>query len=402
MNNNMKIEILPNLYLKEDGTFDKEKALNLCGKIAGVCYDKEGFNHLENEELEKTNKRINMTLNNGHHSVYDHIFISFNLQNIPKMLAMVLNNEKQYTTSEKSARYTPVVRGEDSIITEKEENLYNKWIDIYSDLIKKRYGSVFNDNKILKLAQENARYLITVFMPTQMIYTTSLRQINNIASFMKDYYNNNFDYDYYFDMFNFKLCNYMKEFIDELDRLNVLEERLMRNDKRRKLSLFSNRLIEKDEYFGNTYQTNYFGSLASLAQAQRHRTINYQMEFLHTDFYYTPEIIKENKELSNEWLCDMEKVGCVTPQGLIVKIFETGTYDNFILKCKERLCSHAQLEIMRQTSNTLKKYEENLTNNHYLENDINKHMLGARCTFPDYECSSDCKFSEGKTLVRKI
>lgn len=72
--------------------------------------------------LKKTNRRINMTLNNGHHSVYDHINVSLNLQNIPKILAMVINNEHQYTTSEKSGRYTPVVCGDNSIITQKKKN----------------------------------------------------------------------------------------------------------------------------------------------------------------------------------------------------------------------------------------------------------------------------------------
>ena len=105
---NMKIAILPNLYLKENGTFDKDKAFELSGKIAGVCYDKEGFEHLLKEDIENTKKRINNTLNNGHHSVYDHIMINFNIKGIPKILAMVLNNEHQYTTSEKSGRYTNV------------------------------------------------------------------------------------------------------------------------------------------------------------------------------------------------------------------------------------------------------------------------------------------------------
>ena len=41
---NTRIDILPTItFLKEDGTFDKEAALNLSGKIAGVCYDKEGL-----------------------------------------------------------------------------------------------------------------------------------------------------------------------------------------------------------------------------------------------------------------------------------------------------------------------------------------------------------------------
>ena len=182
-NEKIIIDILPNIYLKDNGTFDKDKAINLCGKIAGICYDKEGFHHLENEDETKTNRRINMTLNNGHHSVYDHITINFNIQNVPKILAMVINNEHQYTTSEKSARYTPVVKTSD-LITSDEEILYNKWLEIFKVKIKERYGFIYKDFRIEKLAQENARYLVSVFMPTQMIYSTSLRQINYIASWM--------------------------------------------------------------------------------------------------------------------------------------------------------------------------------------------------------------------------
>ena len=35
-----KVGILPNQFLKSDGTFDKDEAIKLSGKIAGVCYDK--------------------------------------------------------------------------------------------------------------------------------------------------------------------------------------------------------------------------------------------------------------------------------------------------------------------------------------------------------------------------
>lgn len=395
----IRIDILPHVYLNEDETFNKEDAIMLSGKIAGVCYDKEGFKHLLEEPIEKTQRRVDMTLGNGHHSVYDHTFISLNLQNIPKILAMIINNEHQYTTSEKSARYTPVVRGEDSYISEDEEILYNKWMDIFFNKIKERYGDVYSDAKIKKLAQENARYLVTVFMPTQMIYTTSFRQINYIASWMKKYAENA-------DMslvFNQKLVESMNEFISELDRLNILDERLLRNEKERSLSLFGKDLDSIEEYFGDVYSTTYKASFAELAQAQRHRTIDYQMEILDDKEYFIPPIIEDDKTLVNEWLEDMKKVSHVNPQGELLLISEMGTYDNFILKCKERLCSAAQLEIMLQTKATLEKYKEALQKkNHRLAKDINKYTKGARCTFCDFTCTSDCKFKEGKTLERKI
>jgi len=395
----IKIGILPNKYLNDNGTFNKEEAINLSGKIAGVCYDKEGFSHLENEDVSKTMRRINMTLNNGHHSVYDHILINFNLQNIPKILAMVLNNEKQYTTSEKSARYTPVVRSDDSIITDEEERLYNKWINIFKIKIQTKYGNIYNDSKIQKLAQENARYLVTVFMPTQMIYSTTLRQINYLSSWMMEYIEkadmNN--------IFEKKLALSMNDLLNNLYDLNVLEERLMKNDKYRSLSLFGKNLDKKIEYFGDVYSTTYKGSFAELAQAHRHRTLDYQMEFLDEKEYFIPPIIMDEKVLVDEWLADMQLVKNVTPQGELVRINEIGKYEDFILKCKERLCTAVQLEIMYQTRDTLLKYKEGLEkNNNPLKDDITKYTKGARCTFHDFNCTADCHFKEGKILTRKI
>lgn len=395
----IKIEILPNLYLNEDGTFNKNEAMNLSGKIAGVCYDKEGFNNLKNEPEEKTIKRINLTLNNGHHSVYDHIVINLNIQNIPKILAMVLNNEKQYTTSEKSARYTPVVKSNNSVITNREEFLYNKWLNIFNIKIKEEYSNIYNDSKIKKLSLENARYLVTVFMPTQMIYSTTLRQINYISSWMREYIKNiNLD-----NSFEIKLANSMQDFINELEKLNVLDDRLMINEKFRKISLFGENLENKKDYFGSVYSCLYKGTFSQLAQAQRHRTINYQMQFLNNKEYFVPPILLDDQKLVDEWLNDINSISDVIPQGQLILISEEGTYDNFILKCKERLCSSAQLEIMLQTKKTLLKYKDELEkSNNYLFNDIKQYTNGARCTFSDFKCLSNCKFAEGKKLSRKI
>lgn len=396
----IRIDILPNLYLKEDGTFNTKEVLNLSGKIAGVCYDKEGFNHLINEPQEKTDRRIFMTLNNGHHSVYDHTYINFNIQNIPKILAMVLNNEKQYTTSEKSARYTKITPGENSVITKEEVDLYNKWLELFESKITKEYGNILSSLKIKKLAQENARYLVTVFMPTQMIYTTSLRQINYMASWMVEYIEDNKNN---LNDFESKLSKAMGEFLKELERLNVLVPELMSNEKHRKLSLFGSNLEQTPELFSNVYETTYRGSFASLAQAQRHRTLDYQMEMLDKKEYYVPPILENDSYLKDEWLEDINKVGWVIPQGELILISEMGKYEDFILKCKERLCSAAQVEIMHQTRDTLARYKKYLEDhNNALASDIVKYSHGPRCTFPDYACPSDCKLGPVKKLDRRV
>lgn len=393
----MNIEILKNCYLTENGKLDRDESKLFSGKVAGVCYAKEGFKQLENEDVDKTKRRISMTMDNGHHSVYDHITITLNLENIPKILAMVLNNEHQYTTSEKSARYTKIVKMEGSIISDQEERLYNKWLEIFKLKIKQQYGVVFDDNKILKLAQENARYLITVFCPTTMVYTTSFRQINYIASWMKDYINNSKT------PFEVKLAKYMEEFISCLEKENILDSGLMTNDKCRSLSLFGKNLDNKRPYFGDVYQTLYKGSFAQYAQAHRHRTLNYQLQMLDKKEYFIPPIILDDEKLVDEWLKDIESVSYVNPQGELVLISEDGNYNNFILKCKERLCSSAQLEIMQQTLETLKTYQEELEkSDHPLKDDIKKYTKGSRCTFKDFKCSSSCNFKEGINCTRKI
>lgn len=394
----MKTKILQNFFLKEDGTFDLENALLFSGRIAGVCYDKEGFEHLEKEDISNTQKRINNTLENDHHSVYDHIMINFNIVGIPKILAMVLNNEHQYTTSEKSARYTDVTYKNGSILTEREVTLYNKWNERFKELIKENYPD-FTNFKIKTLAQENARYLITVFVPTEMVYSTTLRQINYIASIMQKYIKEHNESNDYLEK-NLSLC--MQDFIKELDRLNVLDKRLMHNSKNRNISLFGKDLEKREEIFSHIYSVNYEASYASLAQAQRHRTLFYQMERMDEKKYFVPPILNKKEEYIKEWTQDIKSVSNVVPQGEIILINETGTYDNFILKTKERLCTAAQLEVMKATRDTLLKYKDALEkNDHYLKEDIKKYVKGARCTF-GYNCTKKCNFKEGITLEREI
>lgn len=388
----IKVEILPNYFLDENLSFKKDESLMLSGQIAGVCYSEEGFNALKNEPCEKTVKRINGTLKGGHHSVYDHIMISLNIQNIPKILAMFLNNENQYTTSEKSARYTKM--NEECGISNEEAFLYNKWVSIFSELINDEYGSVFKPNKIKKLAMENARYLISVFAQAQMVYTTSLRQLNYLASWMRKMISEDSKSN-----FEVKLKDAMREFLDELEHLNLLDERLMQNEKCRQFSLFTD-VLKSKEYFGEVYVTTYKGSYAYLAQAQRHRTIDYKAMQLDEKEFFVPPIIENNEVLRNEWLKDIKSLEDFIPQGELLMIQEMGKYSDFILKCKERLCSAAQLEIANLTEEILHKYSG--SDDLDIASDVQKYLHGARCTFPDFQCTMDCHFMEGKKLTRKI
>jgi len=395
--NKIKVELLPHTpFLKYNGKFDKKAAIEYSAKLAGECYEPEGWSKLKGEDDKKTEKRISLTLGLEHATPYEHIGIGFEIVNLPKMLAMVLNNERQCSTSEKSARYTPIDATVDPNISILEGKLYNKWMNIFRTTIKDKYGYIYNYSKVEKLAQENARYLVTVFASTKMIHTVPWIQLNRIVSFMQKYMSkeNKIEFDE-------RLIESFKQFIKCFEELDVLDERATSNRKERSLSLFSNRTVE--EQFGTSYSTNYKGSFAQLAQAHRHRTIEYSMQLLDKKEYFVPPILEDDQILVDEWLNDISSVAYANPQGELVSINECGTYDKFILKTKERLCSNAQQEIMAQTKKTLLKYKKVLEeNNHPLANNIKLYSRGARCTFPDYTCINDCNFNEGKTLVRKI
>lgn len=365
----------------------KDEALKFAGKSAGICYLPDSIEKLFDEAEEKTIKRAKNTLISGHHSVYSHSVYNFTLEGIPKILAMILNNEKMYNTSEKSARYTKMkAQG-------LEKELYEKWIEIYKKRISEEY-SEFDEKKITKLAQENARGLISVFTPaTTMEYTVDFRQINYIVHWAENFIKTEEN-----TLFNIKLKEVLKEFVDKMPDIIIPE--LNSDVKNRTFSLFGKR--ERKEEFGENYSTNYEVSFSELAQAQRHRTIYYEMMFNENRSYYVPKIIR-NTELEKEWLNDLAKLEDNFPQAMLIKVNERGTVENFILKCQERICGAAQLEIMNQTKETLDRYLEETKNTN---RDVYEYLLpyskGARCTFTGFKCTAPCVFGGKKALERNI
>lgn len=372
---------------------DKNEFDFLSGKAAGVCYMPATFDELLKEEKVKTAKRINQTKDSGHHSVYDHNNITLYLDGIPKIVAMIINNEKQYTTSEKSARYTKMQ------LTAKEQLVYDKWLEMFKNRIAKKYKAdypqFFTDGKIEKLAQENARYLISVFTPTSMVYTTTYRQFNNLIAFVDDFIKKENK-----SAFELALVAHLEELAYKLKELPYYDEKLSGNEKCRSFSLFASNKVE--EYFGDAYATTYKASFAELAQAQRHRTISYSMRVLENE-YYIPPIIKDSPDLCDLWVSDIKSLGDIYPQATLLEINEMGTLDSFILKMKERKCTFAQLEINQVTNETLKKYEYALRLKiHSRAEELINYTKGSRCTFPDFKCTAPCGFALGINETRLI
>ncbi len=375
----------------------KEAFDDLSGKHAGVCYMKHTYDVINKEPRKKTLARVKQTKLGGHHSVYDHNFLTLELSGISKAMAMLLNNEKWYVTSEKSGRYT-VIKG-----SEKEVELYNKWYNIFVDEItkcyKQKFPKFFTDLRIKKLAMENARSFNSIYARgTIMVYTISYRQLNYLYGFFKGLIENGSDKEFYK-----RLMPEIKEFYDELSKLPYIDELLVNNGKNRTFSLI-NLHSEPVEYFGDVYQTTYQATIPCFAQNIRHRTLWCSMEDIpQNPTYYIPPIIKDNKQLAEMWLSDMHSVSDNVPQGTLFTCHESGTFDSFVLKLFERKCTCAQLEINEVSNLLLKKYSEALKqNNHPRQNDLDDYMKGSRCTFKNFKCTQPCGFAEGINETRKI
>ena len=365
----------------------KDEAVDFSGKSAGICYLPDTVETLFAEAPEKTQRRANGNIKSGHHSVFGHPTYNLCLEGIPKILAMILNNEKIYNTSEKSARYTHMEP------SPQEKELYEKWIEIFKEQILIQYPK-FEDKRALKLAQENARYLISVFTPaTVMEYTVNFGQLNYIINWAKDYIKNAEE-----NSFSIKLKETFKEFLAAMPDLEI--EGLDSRNKNRNFSLFAKRK-NRNEEFGENYSVTYLASFAQLAQAQRHRTLSYEITLLDEPKYYVPPIIAETN-LEKEWLKDISSLKEFFPQGMLVQVNERGTIENFVLKCMERLCGFSQLEIMQETKNIMNKYLEATKDKPELYQYLLPYSRGARCTFPGWKCDSPCVFGGYGAMIRNI
>lgn len=438
------------------------------GRAAGVCYMGDDYFSERMQDDNKAYTRQQGNTNSGHNSVFEHGHISLLIES-NKMILMILNSLGVYTTSEKSSRYVRM-----NPDTQEELDLYNKWIEKIQKLILDKYpdtddaflnknfnkafpnyAQIIKDGKLAeiddtnkqkitdwlveqgkevnapsyKLAQENARYMLSVFTPTVMVYTVSFGQLFLIRDF---FIKLNKDLGLCDDTFSKALKPHVEAFLEELNKVTDFDN-LIKNVKQQYIrflemqhkSLYKgywekSRSFEyipdtvlsdtKKTVIGDSYTINYNGSLAMLAQAQRHRTIRYTMKLKEPgeNGWYIPEIVKYGGEdVIHEWLRDMQSISYCVPQGTLVNITEQGLFEDFIMKCKERLCGRAQLETMLRTKETMQLFIDNKDN----LCELNKMLLRlstlddkpvARCKFADFECPEGCRWGASEALTRII
>lgn len=403
----------------------RDEFLISAGKAAGICYMPDDYFEKGIQDDEKAYKRGIKTLSTGHKTVGEHDHVSF-IMRVPKIICILLNSIQIYNTSEKSSRYT--VMKETSEKPSKSYQLYQKWSTMFQEAIRNVYPTEYTAREIEKLALENARYFLSIFnTETVMKYTVSYAECYMIEYYMITLLSNIHDTivhdkDLVYDKAK-RFINPLKEVVTDFLCLfqNTLgiktSDRIIPNNKERYLYLlrflrysYDNRVLSHPfkEYFGDVYNTKYNMTFAAFAQEQRHRTLKHKIEYPVEDTYstkfYIPPILdhQSNNYLKEEWVNDFTDLLSSTEndvyQGEYISVTESGHFEDFILKCKERLCSRAQLEICRQTAETLKKFIENrdnLTGLYGIEvQDWFFFDVYNRCKTHSFTCKEGCKFSD--------
>ena len=372
-----------------NGIDSLEGAKKYCQDFARICYSEKDFDDVKGEAYDP--KLVDGRLiKSGHHSIFDHFNMGFYFDGLPKAMAMVFNNEAPYTTSEKSARYTEM-----KDIPVDQKVLYDKWKGIFVEEIDKIYPKsvVKRDEKINKLAQENARYVTSVFTPTKMGYTVSLRQMNILASEFEKFRGENIGYEFKNRLIQEGMVPFLESDVVKRFRIPGLEGK-----SRTGVKLFGNRV---EEHFGeDVYSTNLKMSFACLAQNHRHRTIhNHMVDGWRGNVqeeYFIPPIILANEKLSDEWYSDLDSVAENDfPQAQIINVVERGNREDLEMKLRERNCGLAQLEIVRVMDGLLEKYSRSVPEMGGLR--------GATCITSGDECrKGGCTFGPDMAVSRLI
>ena len=376
----MKIKIINNNI-----DLTKENILKIAGSYANICYSHKNYDDFCDSE--RNTKIAEHCIKSGHHSIFDHINITFSLENIPKTIVFMLNNIGMYNTSEKSGRYTQFDIDKYPI--------YKKWIGLFEEIIlntKNVKQHIKDDKKLVnKLAMENARYFLPVDFGTNLIYTISIRNLSYLYDALCkliEKYNDNICLDRelsFIKSFKNKLME-MCPFIEELqifpkdgndNLLNRIDFWKAPKEELNIASFMSG--TDNDDIYRITYDCSY----ACLGQLQRHRTTKLHFSFYDSNGFYIPPILqeKENRRYLEEYIKSYRECTYI-PMADLIQVTETGTIGDFKLKGLERLCSRPQLEITELT----KKHIEEL----YITSFNKNNKLVAKCGTK--KCLEPCKY----------
>lgn len=315
----LQLKIIAETKLGEKQYFSPEDALEIAGAAASLCYDENtntGLAKYLNETKEEKVKRGKTMINVGHGSPLEHYTVSFVLENISKIQSIILNNQKLYSLTERSFRYTK---------PSKLNSNYDKWFNIFVE-----------NNYTKKVAKENARYMLSLFDKiSTAYYTMNIRQINVLLRMLEETI---YEAPQALPVFDLYIVNELKELYEVLSIFDLG----INKSRYQKLNLFEYENHVQNNYIhGNTYGVSSTISAVGLGQIQRHRTINYFAKPVKFK-YYIPKCVS-SINMVDDWIKDLQKI--FYPNAICFNIFEEGYVSDFMMKYEIRNTPHVQKEV---------------------------------------------------------
>ncbi len=190
----MKVKIIAH-------TPEPEKVITMAGKL---CYSPVGVDEIEKNLTEQsTNKFINMLMDLGHGSIFEHTTFTFAVEGISRVCTHQLVRHRIASFSQQSQRYVKLDQFEYIIPEEiekikeakelfidamkKDQETYDKLVEIlfdkhYNNLIESGLNEKSAKNKAEKMAIEDARYVFPNACETKIVFTMNARSLYNFIN----------------------------------------------------------------------------------------------------------------------------------------------------------------------------------------------------------------------------
>ncbi len=185
----------------------------------------------------------NVAIWDGKKDYFQHLNVSMYFKNMPLFLKILLNNEKSVIMNEKNNFDLSKEN-----ISDIEYQLFEKWREIFFDEIKQIDAEFSINGNIDALAKQNAAYMVSVFAPTDIIYTSSLSHLNKnivaLQQLLKKEEKNELEK---------KLSPYVHDLLGCFEQAKLINKEL--SNVNHEFLLFAKE--EKREHFNATYVTKY-------------------------------------------------------------------------------------------------------------------------------------------------
>lgn len=148
--------------------------LGMICDVASICYGSD----YSNADTKKQVGMVKRLYNNGHHSVFEHIYFTFKIEGISRACSHQLVRHRHASYTQRSQRYC---RETEADFVVPAQQYGQKFINDFSGMIADAQLN-YNDMLMAEIEPEDARYVLPNAMETALYMTLNLRELIHIAN----------------------------------------------------------------------------------------------------------------------------------------------------------------------------------------------------------------------------